>query len=98
MDKHQVLFAVSPRPDGGLDILLGVPADGWEYMKDGQTHNFDLTLLNLDIRIIMYGGPDQAAVMQWIEQHNAALGVTEVADMRGRDFNIHPKKPPPGMH
>jgi hypothetical protein len=89
--EEKVLFAVSPRPDDGLDILLGVPTAAWEYMKDGQTHTFDLTKLGLSIRIIMYGGPDHAAIARWIAEHNQSLGVTETQDRRGEDFSIEPK-------
>ena len=83
MRANQVVFAVSSRADGGVDVLLGVPTAAWEYMQDGKTHTFDLTKLGLSIRLIMCGGKDQAQLRGWIDEHNKRLGVTEVQDRRG---------------
>ena len=90
---QKVVFGVSPRggvddDDGTFDVLLGVPLAAWEYMKDGKTHTFDLTKLGLPIRILLYGGPDQATVRAVVDEHNKSLGVTEVQDRRGEDFSI----------
>jgi len=89
MRPEQVVFAVSPREDG-FDVLLGVSTPAWEYMKDGRTHTFDLTKLGLQIRIVLYGGPDQATVRMAIDEHNKRLGVTTVQDRSGEDFSVGP--------
>jgi len=92
MRSDQVMFAVSPRGDGQLDVLLGVPQAAWEYMKDGKTHTFDLTKVRaLPIRIIMCGGRDQAQVRGWIDTHNRSLGVIGTQDRSKEDFSIGPK-------
>ena len=88
MRPEQVVFGVSPREDGTVDVLLGVSVAAWEFMKDGRTHTFDLTKLGLPVRILLYGGPDQAKVREVIDQHNAALGLTEVEDRQEDDFSL----------
>lgn len=86
MDPTKVVFAVSPREEH-VDVLLGVSADAWEYMKDGRTHTFDLTKLGLPLRLILYGGPDPETLKAAIEAHNAGLGMPTV-DMTAEDFGI----------
>jgi hypothetical protein len=94
LPAEKVLFALSPRPEGGADVVLGVPTAAWEYMKDGKTHTFDLTKLGLPIRIIMCGGADLETIGRWIEAHNARLGLA-TQDRRGEDFSIEDKRTPP---
>ena len=88
LPREKVVFAVAPRADGGLDVLLGVSAASWEYMKDGKTHTFDLTKLGLPIRIMMFGSADHQKALDVIQAHNASIGVFETDDQRGRDFSI----------
>lgn len=88
--EEKVLFAVSSREidDGAtFDVLLGVPLAAWEYMKDGHTHTFDLTKLGLPFRILLYGGPDHAAVRAVIDVHNAKQGLI-TDDQTDRDFSV----------
>ena len=92
MSPEQVVFAVSPRGDG-CDVLLGVPTAAWDHMKDGRTHTFDLTKLGLSIRIIMFGGKDQAQVRRWIDEHNRSLGIVATRERTDEDFSIGPEKP-----
>lgn len=87
--EQKVVFALSTR-DEGYDVLLGVPTAAWDYMKDGQTHTFDLTKLGLPIRIILYGGPDRPTVRAAIDAHNKTLGIETVWDLSLEDFAIRP--------
>lgn len=91
---HQVIFAVSPLPAGGLVVLLGVSKESWEYMRDGRTHNFDLTRLGLPIQVVMFGAETQAEALAHIEKWNKEVGIQELRDMRDVDWSIPPKKDP----
>jgi hypothetical protein len=93
MRPEQVVFAVSPLADGGLDILLGVSKDAWKYMQDGRCHTFDLTKLGLPIRILMFGCADHQKALDYIQAHNASVGVFETEDKRGEDFTIRGGEP-----
>lgn len=88
MNEEQVIFAVAPRGERERDILLGVSAAAWEYMKDGKTHTFDLTKLGLPIRIIMFGGRDQTMIRAQVDAHNQRLGVERTEDFSGTDFSL----------
>jgi hypothetical protein len=85
--EEQMVFAVSPHDDGQVDVLLGMPTAAWEYMKDGKTHTFDLTKLGLPIRLILYGAPDHATALGYIQKHNKSLGL-ETLDLRDEDFSV----------
>ncbi len=89
----KILFGISPPEDGIHTILLGVPEGAWDYMKDGLTHNFDLTSLGLPVRILMYGGKDHAAVNKLLMDGMSAAGIP-VLDERRTDFSIAPAKDP----
>lgn len=88
MSEEKVIFAVAPRGECDCDVLLGVSAAAWEYMKDGKTHTFDLTKLGLPIRIIMFGGSDQTTIRAQIDAHNQRLDAERTEDFSDTDFSI----------
>jgi hypothetical protein len=87
--EEKLVFGISPT-DTGADLLLGIPAGAWEYMKDGKTHHLDLSRLGIPIRIILYGAATHDAAMKHVEEHNRSLGLP-ILDERRTDFGIKPK-------
>jgi hypothetical protein len=83
---ERVVFAIGEdRATRNQVVILGVPEAAWEYMKEGNTHTFDLTKLGLPIKIIMFGAKDR-------EEAIAAIPVApHTCDMRNQDFGIHCK-------
>ncbi len=62
-------------------VIIGIPAQAWEYMKGGKTHHFDFTGIGVPVKLIMYGAESHDAAMAVLAQ---ATDVT--VDMRGADF------------
>lgn len=87
---ERIVFGVSPRDEGGADLLLGIPRGAWEYCKDGKTHTLDLSSIGIPIRLMLYGAESHDAAVRVIEEHNKKLGVA-ILDERRRDFSIKPK-------
>ena len=91
--NEKLVFGVAQSPEHlgpGVTLMLGVPAKAWEYMKDGKTHNLDLSSIGLPIQVILFGADDHDAAMRVIEEHNRSLGIATL-DERRRDFDIKPK-------
>lgn len=84
---HAVLFGVSDLPAGAKLVLLGVPEAGWQWMKDGKTHTFDLTKLGIPVQIMLFGGKDQADLKAQL-----AIG-PDVRDLSSKDMGIDQGKP-----
>lgn len=62
--ENQVQFAFAPAPDdrSAPTIILGIPREAWTYMKDGQTHQFDLTKVGIPLKLILFGGKTQVEI------------------------------------
>lgn len=90
--EQKIVFAISPQGqgDGVPVIILGIPRGAWEYMRDGKTHNFDLTKVGVPVKIIAYGASTHAAAMKMIEGHIAGRGEAYLNKMN-EDFSIKPK-------
>ena len=90
--ESKIVFGVAPEGngDGVTTVLLGIPAGAWEHMKDGKTHNFDLTKIGLPIRILLYGAENHTAAMKMVEGHISDRGLSYL-DQRREDFSIKPK-------
>lgn len=86
-----IVFGLSVDDEGTPFLLLGVPKDAWEYMKDGKTFTFDLTKANLNLKLMIFGADDRASAARVIEDHNKSVGV-ETMDFRDRDFSIKLQK------
>lgn len=93
MTHHKVVFGVSPPTgeDEPTTILFGISTAAWDFMKEGNTHTFDLTSLGLPIRILMYGKPTHEEALKVIHDYNKRLGVPMI-DKSGEDFGIKEKK------
>lgn len=85
--EEKLVFGLSPRSDGGADLLLGLPAGAWDYCKDGKTHTLDLSSLGIPIRLMVYGGPSHDACKAIIDEHNRRLGIAS-SDERRKDYSI----------
>lgn len=91
MDKGSVVFAKAETADGVPLIILGIHPDAVEYMKDGKTNNFDLTMIGIPVRIMMFGASSQAAALAMVEQAmKAARPERPFVDATKMDFAIDP--------
>ncbi len=83
--EEQVIFTIGADHDGVPMVVLAVPEKAWEYMKDGKTHNFDLTKAGLNLRIMVFGGKDHESIISTIKQ---AQGYAEAIKAFDKDFSI----------
>lgn len=90
--EEKIVFAVSPtgQGDGAPVVILGIPKGAWEYMKDGKTHNFDLTKAGIPVKLMLFGAESHDAAMKVMNEAFAASG-NAYLDARNRDFSIEPK-------
>jgi hypothetical protein len=93
ISEEKMIFGVSPdgTGDGVPLVLLGIPAEAWEYMKDGKTHNFDLTKVGLPIKIIIFGAESHDAAIKMINGHMSEHNLPYF-DERHKDFSIEPRE------
>lgn len=84
--NNQMVFAVGNEPDGSPIVIFGVTEAAWNYMREGKTHNFDLTRLGLPFKVMCFGAKDYAEARAILSQ---ARG--EKADLTHIDFSIKPK-------
>lgn len=90
--SDQVVFAVG-RGEGDQvpTIILGVSREAWVYMKDGQTHTFDLTKAGLPVKLIMFGAKDRDQAKRLIMTSAGNASDEPIVDAMDRDFSIKPK-------
>jgi hypothetical protein len=89
---QRVVFAVAPETGTeNIVLVLQVPPGGWEYMKDGTSHTFDLTKVGIGLKVILAGCADRAAGIRVLEEWNAKQGNASL-HMPGTDFGIKPKE------
>jgi hypothetical protein len=90
--EDKIVFGVCPggEGDGVPLVLLGIPKGAWEYMKDGKTHNFDLTKAGIPVKLMLYGGDSHSHCMKMIEAHLSKQDLPYL-DQRREDFSIKPK-------
>lgn len=60
-------------------------------MKNGKTHNLDLTRIGLPVKFMLYGGDSHSDCMKMIEDRMAKEGIP-VLDQRREDFTIKEPK------
>lgn len=91
--EEKMVFAVSyeGQGDGVPVVVLGIPRAAWRYMRDGKTHNFDLTKAGVPVKLMIFGGKDHADVMKTLDDA-AKLSGSAYEDARQKDFDIHPRK------
>ena len=88
--EEKIVFGLSRDFAGRTLLLLGIPAGGWEYMKDGKTSHFDLSSVGVPLQVIVYGGATHDEVKAAIDKHNASVGIPAL-DARRQDFSIKPR-------
>lgn len=89
---QQVVFAVGRgEGDGAPTVILGVSREAWVYMKDGQTHTFDLTKAGVPVKIIMFGAKDRDEAKRLIMTGAGNKTNEPIIDAMDRDFAIKPK-------
>lgn len=72
-------------------IVIGIPRQAWEYMKDGKTHHFDLSSAGVPVRLMLFGAETHDAAVELIKRGIEEGGST-VVDRRDKDFSIKPPK------
>jgi hypothetical protein len=82
-----VLFTLADTGTEGKILILGIPRAAWEYMKDGKTHDFDLTAIGFPVKLMLFGGDTHDSIMKTLEAAARAQG-TVIEDMRNKDFAI----------
>jgi len=90
--SDQVVFAIG-RGEGDAvpTIVLGVSREAWVYMKDGQSHTFDLTKAGVPVKIIMFGAKDREEAKRLIMAGAGNSQNEPMLDATDLDFSIKPK-------
>ena len=87
--EEKLVFCMSPTSDGkGPIITLGMSEACWSYMKDGSTHNLDLTSIGVPLRLILMRGESHDAIMKEIQDGAKKAGVTLVDERNRKDFGL----------
>lgn len=87
LPEQKVVFGVAAETGTkNVVVVLQVPPGGWEYMKDGTCHTFDLTSLGIPVKLMLAGCKDRADGVRVIEEANRARGLATLHDRR--DFGI----------
>lgn len=81
-DELKCIFGISEDKE---TVLIGIPAAGWEFMKDGRTHTFDLRSLGIPVRIALFGGKDRATLLASLKTTPETVNLTDI------DFGFGPK-------
>ena len=84
---NKIAFAIAPIDNGVSLLLVGVPQQAWDYMKEGKTHTIDLTTLGLPIKVALYGGESHKEVMVVLKDY-AKNNEIPYLDERDKDFSI----------
>lgn len=87
--EQKIVFAMhAPEAEGKPSTLIvGIPAQAWEFMKAGKTHNLDLTKLGVPVQLMLFGADDHEAAMTMLKEGAAQGGITLV-DARQADFSV----------
>lgn len=90
--EDKIVFAVSyeGQGDGVPIVILGIPRAAWVYMRDGKTHNFDLTKAGVPVKLMLFGAKDHSDAMKTLDDAAKLNGVA-YEDARNKDFDIHPR-------
>lgn len=68
--EKQVIFAIAPGSDmaDGIPVLTFlIPEAGWDYMRNGMSHDFDLTNVGLPLKIVIGRTKNHATGMALLE-------------------------------
>lgn len=56
-------------------LMMGIPAAAWEELKNGEGQSIDLAPIGIPISLVVFGAPDKAAAIKFIEQAAGAMGI-----------------------
>lgn len=88
--EQRVVFAAGTGQEGKPLIIMGIPKEAWEYMKDGKTHTFDFTNAGIPIQVVLFGGADHNSIMKSLGT-SMKNNNTAYFDERNNDFSIKDK-------
>lgn len=94
-DDTQIVFSLTRDQKGGTVLILGIPGEAWEKIKNQNTANFDLSKVGLPLKVIIYGAEDHKAAMAVIDDYNRKMNLPYM-DRRNEDFGIKLAEKPPG--
>ena len=73
--EEKTVFAIT---DDKKTVIIDVPEASWNYMKDGNTHTYDLNFLGVPVKIILFGGKDRAACLAPLKVDKDTLDVSGI--------------------
>lgn len=91
MDKeNKIAFCIGDTEDGPV-LIFGITPKAWEYMKDGETHQFDLTKVGVPFKVMMFGAADYQSALDvlTIGAQMENIPVHKVTDI---DLSFQPKE------
>lgn len=88
--EQRPVFAVGNDEAGIPVVVIGIPKECWEYMKDGKTTHFDLTRAGFPVKVMIFGADDHNSAVRMI-QDGVAAGGGIVEDGRQKDFAMRDK-------
>lgn len=92
VDKRMVFAVGDLGRNGEQALLLGIPAAVWDEIKGGAiSHDLDLTVLGIPLKLVLFGGADHSACLKVIEEAARKHGVP-LLDERRKDFSIKGNK------
>jgi len=75
--EQQCLVALGDVHDNGPPlVILGLSEAGWDYCKDGMAHQFDLSPVGCNVRILLTGGKTQASIAEQFMRGASMTGAT----------------------
>jgi hypothetical protein len=80
--EEKVIFSLAPASDGGPPVLLLLMTEAsWNYMRNGMSHEFDLTKIGIPVRLTLTGTKSHASAMDMIHKISAAIDIKDLRDV-----------------
>lgn len=95
--EHNVVFGIGENQEGRKYLILGVSKEAWLFMKDGQTHTFDMSSLGLPFDVLLFGAPTRQAALNMISLGMQADGIKPDVDV-SKERGIKGTEPAPVDH
>ena len=92
--EHNVVFGIGENQEGRKYLILGVSKEAWLFMKDGQTHTFDMSSLGLPFDVLLFGAPTRQAALNMISLGMQADGIKPDVDV-SKERGIKGTEPAP---
>lgn len=86
----QVLFALSPpasQKDGIPLLAFVIPEGAWNVMLDGRSHDFDLSVIGIPLKVIIGRSTDHLGGLKMLEAANGGP-LHDFLDYRDVDVGI----------